>query len=121
MKALIAIDCDGCIETPDSAGPIKLSQLIELSKHHHLFIIGDSKLKKHIDLTLSGAVIGIPSLSGISYPLGKSQALRDWKRAFPDYVKYIVVDDNKTQYQGWDGWEFILPEDFVKDIEEYYK
>jgi hypothetical protein len=119
MKSLIAMDCDGCVETPDSAGPIKLEQLMELSKKHDIFIIGDSKLKKHIDLPLSGEVINIPSLSGISYPGGKSMALMQWRIKYPTtYQRYIVVDDKPQQYMGWFGWEFMLPDEFVRRIQE---
>ncbi|MCI4357368.1 MAG: hypothetical protein L3K18_09605 [Thermoplasmata archaeon] len=98
---LIAVDCDGTVDV--SGGPVPLELLKKLSERHTLFIIGNPWLAQH----LPGIV---PDQVG-----GKSATLKRWKAERPKHDRYIVVDDMPHQYeQGWEGWEFFTPVQFVE-------
>jgi len=87
-----------------------------MARNHHVFVIGNKALAQATGLPCSGSIKGL-ICSGLEYPGGKSQALRDWAELFPQYKVRMVVDDNPAQYEGgWDGWEFFSPEKFMARV-----
>jgi hypothetical protein len=117
-RTLIALDCDGTVDI--AGGPVPLGLVRDLAARPEVFvfIIGNHALKNVTGLPLASDWLGL-TLSGLEYPGGgKSRALKDWRTQLDDYERYVVVDDNPTQYlEGWDGWEFFLPADFVREFQ----
>jgi hypothetical protein len=111
---LIAVDCDGTVNI--SNGPVSVKDVMALVQTDKVFVIGNKALAQLTGLPNAGALRGM-MVSGLDYPGGKSQALRDWKQAFPGMDEYVVVDDSPAQYQeGWDGWTFYLPAQFNREV-----
>ncbi len=104
-RFLIMLDCDGTMEI--SNGPVKVADIAELSSYHDVVVIGNPILQRWLPFPTTGAIRGQNGMGGVAYPGSKSQALADWKAANPQYHRYIVVDDDPTQYpNGWQGWEW---------------
>jgi len=104
---LIAMDCDGTVSI--SSGPVQLQDVLALAQTDRVFVIGNRALATLTGLPNAGALRGL-DVSGLEYPGGKSQALADWREAYPGMDDYIVVDDQPGQFHGgWPGWHFYLP------------
>lgn len=97
---LVAMDCDGTVDI--SGGPIPVRLVTDLARRHVVFVIGNPTLAQRTGLP--GDQTG-----------GKSATLERWKFLHPGLDRYIVVDDTPTQYeQGFRGWEFMLPTEFLR-------
>jgi hypothetical protein len=99
-KIVIAMDCDGTVDI--SAGPVPLEAVRKLAEKYIMFCIGAQTLVNFVSIPWDQAG-------------GKSAALVRWKQ-YVSADRYIVVDDNPAQYQGWDGWEFYSPQEFKDKI-----
>ncbi len=115
LRYLIMLDCDGTMEV--SNGPVKVADVVELSQYHDFVIVGNPILQRWLPFKTTGSLIGQDGMGGVAYPGSKSQALADWKTRFPALRRYIVVDDDPSQYPvGWQGWEFFSPQEFIEKV-----
>lgn len=113
-RSLMALDCDGTVAI--SGGPVSMEVVAEMARKHHVFVVGNKALAQITGLPCSGAIKGL-ICSGLEYPGGKSQALKDWAELFPQYKMRFVIDDNPAQYEkGWEGWQFFSPQDFIAKV-----
>lgn len=88
----------------------------KLCRDHHVFIVGNKALATLMGAPNAGIMKGL-LVSGLDYPGGKSQCLKDWAEMFPQYKMRIVIDDTPAQYLGgWDGWAFFTPTEFMQKV-----
>jgi hypothetical protein len=123
MKAFIAMDADGTVDDHGvnhwpgvPTGPIPVPLLKQIAEKHKVMVIGNTWLQ---DEGFDGIKNdhGLP-VAGIA--VGKSKMLKQWRAEFPGYDRYVVVDDNWKQYdEGWEGWECMSPQVFLKRAAEF--
>jgi hypothetical protein len=113
-RSLIALDCDGTVQIAN--GPIPMDVVAKLYREHQVFIIGNKALAQLTGAPNAGFHKGL-LCSGLEYPGGKSQALRDWAKLYPQFKIRMVIDDNPAQYlDGWEGWQFFSPQEFLDKV-----
>ena len=113
-RSLIALDCDGTVAI--AGGPLSMEIVGKLFREHHVFIIGNKALAQQAGAPNAGIIKGL-LCSGLDYPGGKSQALKDWAVLFPQYKLRFIIDDTPAQYLGgWDGWAFFTPQEFIEKV-----
>lgn len=102
---ILAIDTDGTLEI--SKGPVPLSLVRMIATRFPVYAIGNQSCLAFLEIRTPYRNTGIP--------LGhKSRALRWIQEQHPLDETRWVVDDTPAQYaEGWEGWEFFSPADFV--------
>ncbi len=99
---LIAFDTDVAVDIAD--GPVPLTLVRRMAAEHKVWCIGARTLTNFVTMEWD------------QHP-SKSAALYRWKENNPGMERYIVVDDMPVQYtEGWQGWEFMSPEQFLEEF-----
>ena len=111
MRAVIAMDRDGTLET--GHGPVPLLLVKELMKVHTVRAVGNPLM-----------LAEIPGIEGKTEHGVEVKViyLRRWARAFRgDASRFVVVDDQPEQYVGGipTPWEWMSPETFMARVEEF--
>lgn len=111
MRAVIAMDRDGTLET--GGGPVPLLVVKELMKVHTVRAIGNPTMLQEI-----------PGIEGKTETGTETKIiwLRRWGRVFRDDADgFYVVDDQPEQYVGGIPcpWIWLSPETFMSRLEEF--
>jgi hypothetical protein len=105
----IALDCDGTCWAGTPPGPIS-RDLVErlVAAGHVVKMIGNPDRSRQ-----SGFPVLRPD------DRSKSLALRQFKESMRA-DRYLVVDDTPGQYpEGWPGWEFLSPQEFLRLVDGF--